>query len=194
MPRHLHPISPGSHLGPLAQCTISCLWSCQELVLSGNRQLSHLPRSPKPCHPSLQALCKHVSQEEKQTFWEGAHVTFMWPLAQDRHEAPPGRPQGRWKVKRAEAPANCPGSAALPCSELLQPHRPIAECLLHTQPLPMALLSQAPGLAPAENGHRAPDHTPAIRPRGPIPALLVVPAKQSICSHPQTPLTSPHPA
>lgn len=93
-------------------------------------------------------------------------MTFMWPLAQDRHEAPPGRPQcpqGRRKVKRAEAPANRPGSAALPCSELLQPHHPIAECLLHTQPLLMALLSQAPGLAPARAGRertlRPPPHT-----------------------------------
>ena len=206
MPRHLHSISPATGptcsqpvtrghwlSAPFPVCGPTRNLSC----LATNGQLSHLPRSPKPHRPSLQDLCKHVSCEEKQTFWEGAHVTLMWPLAQDRHEAPPGRPQGpwgRWKVKRAEAPASLPGSTALPCSKPLQPHRPIAECLLHTQPLSTAFLSQAPVPAPPGAGGQStdttpPHHSPAFCPRGPIPALLGGPIQWSLCS----PCPPPHP-
>lgn len=40
----------------------------------------------------------------------------------------------------------------------------------------------------AEHGHRPPHHTPAFRPRGPIPVLLGVPAQQSLCSPSPPPL------
>ena len=153
----------------------------RELVPSGNAQLRHLTRSPNlPCPQPLRT-CANTSYTKRNR--HSVRVPICpphghWLRTGMRHD--PSVPRALRlprKVERAEASADHPGGKPLTCSPPLQPHCPIAECLLQTQLLPTALLSQVPLLALlgrwSEHRHHPPlHHSPALPPRGPTPCPL----------------------
>lgn len=168
MPRHLHSTSPATHPTCAQPVTRGHWLSAPFPVCGPTRNLSCLATvssvtchdPPNPTAPPYRT-CANMSHEEKQTFWEGGPPDPHVATGSGQARGPTWQgPRGRRKVKRAAAPANLPGSTAPPYSKPLQPHRPIAECLLHTQPLPRALLSQAPVLAPPGEGGQSTDTTP----------------------------------